>query len=406
MKKHLEKIFNECLARVEWGESIESCLSSYPEEAAELEPLLRTFLNVRWRGSMIEPRPEFKAMTHARLQRVCVPARQQPQRSGFFSLHRVLAPALTAVICIIFVSAGTVAASSDAMPDEALYTVKKATEDVRLALAFSDTGKANLHVQLAETRSEEIVVMAAQGKTEEVVTLTDKLYTHMEEAERAIVRVEEAKTQQVFTTPRAVEAPKALPAPQPDENRAGETTPEPGKDEPKVTPEPGKDETKMTPEPEKTTVPEAEVLRKSLEASISRNLVVLEDALDQSPKEVKPALRRAIELSKKSRQEALRKIKTKGEVKPAPVQPREIRDSGNKSENGEGPTTRKNNDTGLQGTEDRDKDDDDEEGEDKVNLTPVKPGTVQDSSDSSKISDNSTDSSSRNGISTNELESR
>ena len=61
MAKKLENIFNECLERILQGESLESCLASYPKEAAQLEPLLRTALGFSWRASSVQARPEFKA---------------------------------------------------------------------------------------------------------------------------------------------------------------------------------------------------------------------------------------------------------------------------------------------------------------------------------------------------------
>jgi hypothetical protein len=41
MNGYFEKILDECLDRVNRGESIETCLKDYPEQANELEPLLR-----------------------------------------------------------------------------------------------------------------------------------------------------------------------------------------------------------------------------------------------------------------------------------------------------------------------------------------------------------------------------
>ena len=42
----LNNILDECLEKVLSGESIEQCLQAYPEQAAELEPLLQTALAV------------------------------------------------------------------------------------------------------------------------------------------------------------------------------------------------------------------------------------------------------------------------------------------------------------------------------------------------------------------------
>ena len=58
--KQFDNILNECLDRVLRGETIERCLQSYPDQARELEPLLRTALAAK-QAVYIQPRAEFKA---------------------------------------------------------------------------------------------------------------------------------------------------------------------------------------------------------------------------------------------------------------------------------------------------------------------------------------------------------
>jgi hypothetical protein len=153
MNRQLEEIFNECVERLHQGDSIENCLLSYPEFATELETLLRTALNVNWRGSMVQPRPQFKALARSQFINAQYATAQAKQaRPTFFSLQRAWAPALAMVLLLIFSSVGTAAAASNAMPDQPLYPVKLATEQVRLTLAFSDKAKAELNVQLVEVR--------------------------------------------------------------------------------------------------------------------------------------------------------------------------------------------------------------------------------------------------------------
>ena len=62
MKKssEFENILDECLERLIKGETVEQCLESYPEQALELEPLLRTAQATR-EASAIAPRAEFRA---------------------------------------------------------------------------------------------------------------------------------------------------------------------------------------------------------------------------------------------------------------------------------------------------------------------------------------------------------
>ena len=81
MSKKLEEIFDECLERLQQGDSIENCLMQYPEVAAELEILLRTAVNVNWRSSLVRPRPEFKAYARAQFIGMQHAAAQKKQPS-------------------------------------------------------------------------------------------------------------------------------------------------------------------------------------------------------------------------------------------------------------------------------------------------------------------------------------
>ena len=72
--KEFDNILNECLERLLIkGETIEQCLQSYPEQAAELKSLLETALVVK-KASAIQPRVDFKARAryqfHSALQEI------------------------------------------------------------------------------------------------------------------------------------------------------------------------------------------------------------------------------------------------------------------------------------------------------------------------------------------------
>ena len=56
-RKEFDNILDECFERLIKGETIEQCLASYPEQAAELEPLLQT-AQVTKKATAVEPRPE------------------------------------------------------------------------------------------------------------------------------------------------------------------------------------------------------------------------------------------------------------------------------------------------------------------------------------------------------------
>lgn len=331
-----EKAFNQCIERMMRGESMESCLASFPRQAAELEPLLKTALNVSWKAAAFEPRPGFQDLLRARLEGAHMYARQQPQRKparsgGGFSLQRAWVPAMIAVLAVIFSGVGTVAASSYAMPDETLYPVKEATENVRLALAFSDTDKAKVNVKLAETRSEEIAIMASEGKTEQVGVLTNKLSTHLHEAQLAISRIEEAGgSSEPLSTPSPDDIPPAPPAqnipPKDSQEPPEQTVPPPDEEkeppEENVTPSeaalpddevepegqegPEGQEPAVGPEAKPSLLPAANTskrvaaLKQEIESNITKNMGILEGALNEAPENTRAALQSAIDLSKEN----------------------------------------------------------------------------------------------------------
>jgi len=309
MAKSLDQIFEECLERVFRGESIESCLMSYPNEAASLEPLLRTALGFTNRAATLQPDPEFKARARMRLHGAMYAAAQPmpKERHGGFAWQRSWAFALSAVVLLLFGSAGTAFASANAMPDEPLYGAKLATEQVQLAFTFSEENKAALHASFAEQRAQEIAAMAEEGKTDYVVATAAKLNYQMEQAESALNRLElkeMAKPVSIAVSlqpsPQAIEptisepAPALAPAPTKitDESALGasanETLPE------------------LSADTEKTDGKKVKRAWDNFNQSTSKNIEVLEGVLDKSPDQAKPALKRVINKTKEIRERTLK----------------------------------------------------------------------------------------------------
>ena len=172
--KEFDDILNECLDRLLIkGEAVEQCLASYPEQADELRPLLQTAVATR-EVATIQPRPEFRARARYQLHSALQEVEAKRGRPFFRWLPR-WATAVTAVLVLLLAGSGTVAAASDSMPDEPLYQVKLATEQVQLTLTFSDMGKARLNAVLADRRVAEIIYMAGEGDARRVEAVTRRL---------------------------------------------------------------------------------------------------------------------------------------------------------------------------------------------------------------------------------------
>ena len=288
MARKLDDIFNECYERMRMGESLESCLMRYPEHAAELEPLLKTTFDIGRRASYIQPRPEFKHWSRVRLEGAQHYAGQQrrAERPSLFSWRQSWAVAVAAILVLLLTGGSTVAASSNAMPDEPLYPVKLATEQVRFAFAISDAQKTQVHTQLAETRAVEIEAMADQGKTEYAVIAAEKLANQLEQANLAMAKVESARGEAApaTATPETTVTEPAPPSP------PGEVT------EKQPTPTEGQPTQPTATTQDKGVTTKTEYFKKSLERSTSKSLTALENALEKAPPQAKPDLQRAIDI--------------------------------------------------------------------------------------------------------------
>ena len=337
MARKLDDIFNECYERIRLGESLESCLRRYPEHRAELESLLITAFDVGRRASYIHPRPAFKHWTGVRVEAARYHARQpqrQIERAEIFSRWRQgWAVALAAVLILILTSGGTMAASAASLPDQPLYQVKLVTEQVRLALAFTDAQKAQVQTQIVGTRAAEVQALANQGKTEQAAIAAERLADQLELADSAIEMAERIKAEGSLPTPP--ESPAVPPAstveqptPPPAETTevptvsTGEQPTPPPPAESLTVPTVATGEQPTPPPAESLTVPTVSTgeqpttsaattggktsattkhLKKSLDNSTSKSLEALKKAMENASPQTKSDWQRAIDtIPKKS----------------------------------------------------------------------------------------------------------
>ncbi|MCI0441502.1 MAG: DUF5667 domain-containing protein [Chloroflexi bacterium] len=179
MSRNFDNILNDCLERMAAGEDIQQCVSRYPEQAAELSPLLRVAATTMRAASYTTYEPlrseslrRAKAQGLSRLMRT-IQEKGVPKRSRFafafpfFSqpMLRPLAIAFAAVFLVSVAATGTTVASSDAVPGEPLYWVKTTREAVSLNLMpRSDMEKAEIHAALANERAGEMRALVLRGR--------------------------------------------------------------------------------------------------------------------------------------------------------------------------------------------------------------------------------------------------
>jgi hypothetical protein len=152
MNNELETVLDICLSQIEDGESdIDECLALYPEQAAELEPLLKAATRLS-RGREVIPDPAYKARTRAKLS---IYMQQNPQRKRVSPIFwRVAIGVMTMLIA--FLATGTSFAQS-ALPGDQLYDWKLTSENV---WRMTSSDQLGVDLTLSNRRVQEIVVVS------------------------------------------------------------------------------------------------------------------------------------------------------------------------------------------------------------------------------------------------------
>jgi len=299
--KEFNSILDECLERLlVKAETIEQCLASYPEQAAELEPLLQTMAATR-KALAIQPDPEFKARARYQLQSALREVKTGRGLFSFFNWQPRWVVVVVPVLVLLLAGGGTGAVAGSSMPDNPLYSVKLATEQVQLRLASSGIDKAELHAKLADRRVAEIVNLADKDEPQKIEQTAERLNEHLvmiasqplaEKADTSSGSIApgsgRAKTspgEQEITVPM-LEA-LAPPSPQLAESGTGAALAEPG--------------------PPAKPGPQSR-LRNLVKNNAANNQAALQGALKTAGKSAKPALLKAIEESADNYKKALESL--------------------------------------------------------------------------------------------------
>lgn len=237
-ERRFENILSECLDSVDSPEGLEVCLQRYPAEAARLEPLLRSALQVR-RSLAVPVREERRQQArqqflHAAAQqaqaapgyvRTRVPVRKQASLGHLRPLWRSFAPAITAAVLFVMALVPIMALTSNsALPGDWNYGFKRSTERVRLALAITPSDRLNLQLAFHQRRLYEIERLSADGHldpsllqsfSKETTALVDTVSTSPALGPSEALKVEQATQTQAKVLQQTVE-PKASPAIKPD----------------------------------------------------------------------------------------------------------------------------------------------------------------------------------------------
>ena len=187
MEQRFEEALNECLESLREGQSIESCLRRFPDYQEKLMPLLDAALPAIRAASSIRYGSDAKARGRVEMMRALAEGRMARRRRRFYSpfalpFARPVLLGFVAVFLVAVAAGGTTAASSGSVPGEALYWVKTTRESVELTMRRSDADKAETHVRLAASRTDEIRRLVAQQRYAEANLALSRLRYHLSES--------------------------------------------------------------------------------------------------------------------------------------------------------------------------------------------------------------------------------
>ena len=268
--KEFNNILDDCIERLlVRSETLQQCLDSYPEHAAELEPLLQMALAAN-KALDVQPDPEFKARARYEFN-VLLQQAKSKRRTPFLSWRPRWAVATAALLVVVLLTGGSTALAADQiMPGNPLYPVKLATEQVGLTFTTSDIGKAELYATLADRRVAEIDYVISKGKHHWVQPTTERLNRHLS----MMAGLHLDKGPEV--------TPQKGPVAREQIGREGDVVFVPGNGRAR--------------------------LRGLLGRFSVNHPAKLEALLERAPESAKPALQRAIEMSNASYQQALRDL--------------------------------------------------------------------------------------------------
>jgi hypothetical protein len=170
MNPDFELVLDDCLVRLEGGASVQDCLALYPEHSEALRPLLALAFEVR---AVPPPHPDPAIVAANRKQMLDAIGQKRTRRRPYWLLvggllarpvARVLLAVALLMVSVSWGAGGLVTASADSLPGDSLYSVKRLTESLRLALTFDRDARKALRDELVKERQTEVWAVLRSGR--------------------------------------------------------------------------------------------------------------------------------------------------------------------------------------------------------------------------------------------------
>ncbi len=144
-----EECLNDCLDRLQRGESLEACLTRYPEHADDLRGLLQAAQVLR-----ASPPPLSVTAQSRGRERMHRAAEQQATKRWQVWPRRLALPLAAAIVAVFLVVVAGAARSS--APGDLAYPLRRFAETAALRLTADPISRAERHLELAEQRLAEV----------------------------------------------------------------------------------------------------------------------------------------------------------------------------------------------------------------------------------------------------------
>jgi hypothetical protein len=195
-----DEILSGCLEALERGDGLADVLARYPQASDELKPLLEAAVWFEGQKAAVEPRPGFLRASRARLieQIEAEPvaaadgwlerawAQLSSALGGGWRVALQVALAAVMLACLVVSGSEVALASQDALPGEALYSVKLGLERVELLVTLDPAEKIQLHSQFAQARLVEIQDLVMEGRYNYIREAVSNFEAHVNQASQLL----------------------------------------------------------------------------------------------------------------------------------------------------------------------------------------------------------------------------
>jgi hypothetical protein len=214
----LDPSFEESLGALEERRAtLEDILKANPDQAEEQRARLQAALWLHDRRPDLDPRPGYIQASRRRLvkqieQEGRRPAglfRRRPRWPTRETTTQRLALRLSAVLAILLALLGNSiiinAAAQASYPGEALYPVKRAEENLKLAATRSTTRQTQLHIQYTQRRAFEVEGLILEGRYEYLMDTAQALEHQVYLSLKMLETIEQSDRVQAETLTRSLE---------------------------------------------------------------------------------------------------------------------------------------------------------------------------------------------------------